>query len=121
MGDGAEIDRAIAAHDAAISGLWLEMWLGNEPTFTDRHSQATEWITGAVGDDERRRAEGLVAGPARRLPGDAILRCVGRQYPGESEPRGSVGLHWRRDGVPVWPGPADPMSDDRAGCGSPFT
>jgi uncharacterized protein (DUF2126 family) len=107
--DAAELDGAVAAHDATIAGLGLQIWLGNEPTFTDRHSQATEWLTGAVGDDKRRRAEALVAALAGRRPGHAILRSIGRQYPGESEPRSNIGLYGRRDGSPLWSGPPDPL------------
>jgi uncharacterized protein (DUF2126 family) len=106
---GADFDRAVAAHDAAIAAAGLDIWIGNEPTFTDRHSQATEWLTGAVGEDKRRRAESLVAALARVRPGDVILRSVGRQYPGESEPRTSLGLYGRRDGSRCWAGPPDPL------------
>jgi uncharacterized protein (DUF2126 family) len=106
---GSEIDRAVAEHDARLTALGLEIWLGNEPTFTDRYSHATEWLTGAVGDDKRRRAEALVAALARENVGAAVLRCIGRQYPGESEPRSSIGLYARRDGRPAWTGPPDPL------------
>ncbi len=104
-----ETDRAVAEHDARLSALGLEIWLGNEPTFTDRYSHATEWLTGAVGDDKRRRAEALVAALARANAGSAVLRSIGRQYPGESEPRSSIGLYARRDGRPAWTGPPDPL------------
>jgi uncharacterized protein (DUF2126 family) len=104
-----EIDRAVAEHDARLTALGLEIWLGNEPTFTDRYSHATEWLTGAVGEDKRRRAEALVGALARADAGAAVLRCIGRQYPGESEPRSSIGLYARRDGSPAWTGPPDPL------------
>jgi uncharacterized protein (DUF2126 family) len=109
VGPADELDQAIAEHDAAIARRGLDIWLGNEPTFTDRYSQATEWLTGAVGDDKRRRAERLAATLATARPGDAIVRSIGRQYPGESEPRASIGLYGRRDGVPAWVGPPDPL------------
>jgi uncharacterized protein (DUF2126 family) len=104
-----ELAEELAAHDAALAARGLEIWLGNEPTFTDRYSHATEWLTGAVGDDKRRRTEQLVAALAQARPGSAVLRCIGRQYPGEPGPRASVGLYGRRDGTPVWEGPPDPL------------
>ena len=106
--NGNDIDNAVAAHDAAIAARGLDIWVGNEPTFTDRFSQAAEWLTGAAGEDKRQRTEGLIAALARDRPGDAILRCIGRQYPGENEPRCSIGLYGRRDGRSVWSGPPDP-------------
>jgi uncharacterized protein (DUF2126 family) len=107
--DHTEFDLAVTAHDAALADRGLEIWVGNEPTFTDRYSAATEWLTGAVGDDKTRRAEALLAALAAHHPGSAVIRSIGRQYPGESEPRSSIGLYARRDGEPVWRGPPDPL------------
>lgn len=104
-----DFDRAVAEHDATVAALGLEIWLGNEPTFTDRYSHETEWLTGAVGDDKRRRAEALVATLAANAPGSAVLRSIGRQYPGEPTPRSSIGLYARRDGRATWTGPPDPL------------
>jgi uncharacterized protein (DUF2126 family) len=102
-------DDAIAAHDAAVAALGLDVWLGNEPTFTDRYSNSGEWVTGALGEDKRVRAERLLVRLAKSQPGCAILRSIGRQYPGEPSPRWCLGLYARRDGAPVYSGPPDPL------------
>ena len=81
--------------------------MGAEPTFTDRFSEQPAWLNHAVGADKEARAHKLLAGLCQ--PGMAVLRTAGRQYPGESQPRWSVGLYGRRDSRPVWVGPPDPM------------
>jgi uncharacterized protein (DUF2126 family) len=106
---GCEFDRAIAAHDAALAERGLEIWIGNEPTFTDRHSSASEWVNGALGDDKRGRAERLLAQLAAERPGCVVLRTIGRQYPDEAEPRWSYGIYALRDGGKIWSGPPDPL------------
>ncbi|MCO5170867.1 MAG: transglutaminase family protein [Planctomycetes bacterium] len=105
---------AVRAHDDAVRALGLEVWLGGEPTFTDRASLDPAWLGGALGADKEARARALLR--ALRRPGDLALRSVGRQYPGEDRPRFSYGLYRRRDGGPVAPGaPADPLDDLRPG------
>jgi uncharacterized protein (DUF2126 family) len=103
------LERALAAHDATLAARGLEIWIGNEPTFTDHRSQAAEWLSGALGDDKVRRARDLARALARQSPGCAVLRSVGRQYAGETAPRWSFGVYARRDGVPLWDGPPDPL------------
>ncbi len=90
-------------------GSASRFWLGNEPTFTDRYSFAPEWVTGALGPDKRARAGQVLAGMAREQPGCAVLRSVGRRYPGEEAPRWSFGIYARRDGRPAWSGCPDPL------------
>jgi uncharacterized protein (DUF2126 family) len=107
-----DLERAVEAHDAAVAARGLEIWIGNEPTFTDGHSQAPEWLFGALGEDKLRRAQQVVSALVRQSPGCALLRSIGRQYPGEGEPRWSFGLYAARDGVPVWSGPSDPLLAD---------
>jgi uncharacterized protein (DUF2126 family) len=104
-----EFERAITAHDEALAAGGLEVWIGNEPTFTDRLSIAPEWVTAALGQDKRSRAERLLAAVAAERPGCAIIRSIGRQYPGEPAPRWSLGLYAHRDGGALWSGPADPL------------
>ncbi|NQV28633.1 MAG: transglutaminase family protein [Rhodopirellula sp.] len=104
------IDDAITAHDSRISDSGVEMWLGAEPTFTDRDSAAAEWQTAALGLDKEQRARQFVARLATGNSGGAILRTLGRQYPGEATPRWSFGIYSRRDGQPVWNGPLDPVT-----------
>ena len=104
------IDAEVERHDAAVAALGLDVWLGNEPTFTDRRSQNPEWLTAAVGDDKHERARRLIALLWRGRPGAAVLRTLGRHYPGEEQPRWSLGLYGSRDGTAVWTGVPDPLA-----------
>lgn len=104
-----EVATALADLDARISALGLTIWVGAEPTFTDRFSSAPEWLGQASGADKEARARRLAARLAAEAPGAALLRTLGRRYPGEAEPRFSYGLLVRRDGSPVWEGPPDPL------------
>lgn len=104
-----EITTALADLDARISALGLAIWIGAEPTFTDRFSSAPEWLGEALGADKEARARRLAARLAAEAPALALLRTQGRRYPGEAEPRFSYGLLSRRDGTPVWNGPPDPL------------
>tara|TARA_R110002049_G_scaffold4601_5_gene32612 strand:- start:847624 stop:849855 length:2232 start_codon:yes stop_codon:yes gene_type:complete len=101
---------ALKAHDETLERSGLCLWVGAEPTYTDRMSESPEWLFDALGDDKRKRADHILAGIAQRESGAAIMRSVGRQYGGEPLPRWSLGLYARRDGRPVWKGPPDPMS-----------
>ena len=103
------IDASIAAHDRRISDSGVEIWLGAEPTFTDRNSTSAEWQTAALGLDKEQRAREFVGRLANEQSGSAILRTLGRQYPGEATPRWSFGIYSRRDGQTVWNGPLDPI------------
>jgi len=107
--DDPEIATALADLDARISALGLTIWIGAEPTFTDRFSSAPEWLGQSLGADKEARARRLAARLAAEAPGTALLRTLGRRYPGEAEPRFSYGLLVRRDGAPVWEGPPDPL------------
>lgn len=114
------IEEAIAAHDRKVADLGVEIWLGAEPTFTDRASTAAEWRTAALGSDKEERARQFVRQLAATAPGCVVLRTVGRQYPGESKPRWNFGLYSRRDGQPVWDGPPDPLVQPSLATGLPL-
>ena len=101
---------AVAAHDVDLQRLGVDIWVGSEPTFTDRWSTAPEWTNEALGEDKARRALALVRSVHRAATGAVILRSIGRQYPGEEQARWSYGLYRRRDGSSVWEGPPDPMA-----------
>ena len=102
-------EAAVGRHDARVAALGLMVWVGSEPTFTDRHAQTPEWISQALGGEKEERALAATAALFRRFPGAVVLRSVGRQYPGEDRPRWSLGLYRRRDGQPLWAGPPDPL------------
>jgi uncharacterized protein (DUF2126 family) len=102
-------DEAIRAHDAAVRAAGVPIWVGAEPTFTDCRSNSPEWINAATGPEKYGKALELLGVLARRSPGAVVLRTVGRQYDGEDLPRWSLGLLSRRDGMPLWSVPADPV------------
>ncbi|QEG02126.1 hypothetical protein Mal15_62090 [Stieleria maiorica] len=103
-----EVMQALADHDRRVTRAGLSIWVGAEPTYTDRFSEAPEWLFDALGDDKQDRALKMLARLERHHKGAAILRSVGRQYGGEPHPRWCVGIYSRRDGLRVWPGPPDP-------------
>ncbi len=105
-----ELEAALAEHDAKTSEDF-PIWLGAEPTFTDRFSEAPEWLSEALGADKEERARQLLGLMQERNPGSLVVRALGRQYSGEPEPRWCYGLFSRRDGEPVWTGPADRLDD----------
>ena len=100
---------AVTRHDEAVARLNQPIWIGAEPTYTDRWSEMPEWLYCALGDDKRERAGKLTARLAACMPGAAVMRCVGRQYEGEKIPRWSFGILRFRDKKPVWRGPPDPL------------
>lgn len=105
-----DFDAAVAAHDAALQAVGARIWVGSEPTFTDRWSGLPEWTQCAIGEDKARRALALLRSLHGASPESVILRTVGRQYPGEDLPRWSHGLYRRRDGQSIWSGPLDPLA-----------
>jgi uncharacterized protein (DUF2126 family) len=96
-------------HDAQVAELGLPIWVGSEPTFTDREAQTPAWLHAALGDDKELRARALLGTLSRLMPGALVLRSIGRLYPGEKLPRWNLGLLRRRDGEPLWNGPPDPL------------
>ncbi len=104
-------DAAVARHDAQLAERGLTVWVGAEPTFTDRWAQTPEWLNQALGGEKATRAQALIDSLRRSFPGGLLLHSVGRQYPGEDRPRWNIGLYRRRDGQPIW---SDPPSADEA-------
>lgn len=115
------MDRALltelAAQDAILRHRGLELWLGAEPTFTDRASQDPWWLGQAEGGDKLARARALLLDLAPRLSGEArLLHLAGRQFPGETTPRFALGALYRRATPPAGgPGPGP----DAAALGGP--
>ena len=95
----------LRAQDAAVARLGVEIWIGAEPTFTDRLSQEPCWLGQAEGGDKEARARDLLVALGRRLTGPVcLLRTRGRLYPGERAPRFCMGALFRRhaaDGPPA--------------------
>ena len=105
-----ELDNAIADHDARLIAAGLDIWIGGEPTFTDRESFEPAWNHAALGADKEARARQMLGLRAERHPGALIVRTIGRQYPGEDRPRWSYGLFRNRNSQPMWNGPRDPLT-----------
>ena len=100
-------DLAIQEHDRAVDASATPIWIGAEPTFTRRDSEAAEWLSEALGGEKEALARRLAAAWHRLHSGAAVLRTLGRQYLSEPHPRWSIGIYGRRDGEAVWPGPPD--------------
>jgi uncharacterized protein (DUF2126 family) len=108
--DNGSFDAAVRAHDEAVAACGLDIWIGAEPTFTNRLSESPEWLTDALGETKQTYACHVLERLHAGYPGAFILRTLGRQYPGEERPRWSLGLYRRRDGLPLADGlPADPL------------
>jgi len=110
--DNNSFEAAIRAHDAAVAATGLDIWIGAEPTFTNRQSESPEWLSEALGETKQAYACRIIKELRERSPGSIILRTLGRQYAGEPQPRWNLGLYLRRDGRALADAvPLDPLSD----------
>lgn len=93
-----QLDAELAVHDELVARRGVDIWVGGEPTFTRADSLDPAWHSAAEGGDKLARAYALASALADRLPGASLARVLGRQYPGETEPRFAFGVRWREGG-----------------------
>ena len=95
--DDFDLAADLQAHDDLVARRGLDIWIGAEPTFTRRESTDPWWLTAAEGGDKLERAHALASALTVHVPHARLTRVIGRQYPGEAQPRFCWGVRWPRD------------------------
>ncbi|MBU2997882.1 transglutaminase family protein [Cellulophaga baltica] len=82
----------------------VRLTMGGEPTFVSVDDmEADEWNTAADGTHKRELASNLSVKLMHKFgKGGLLHHAQGKWYPGEPLPRWLIGIHWRKDGEPIW-------------------
>ena len=97
---GKDIDKRLDAGDVRLT-------MGGEPTFVSIDDfESAEWNSEAVGPTKRRLADKLMRRLQDKFSTGGLLHYgQGKWYPGETLPRWTFSLYWRKDGQPIWQNP----------------
>ena len=103
-----DIDSLGRQVDADLKAGDVRLTQGGEPTFVAIDDMdGDEWNYTALSPEKWSLAEQLTWRLQQRFaPGALVFYGQGKWYPGEPLPRWAIGIHWRKDGRPVWKDPA---------------
>jgi uncharacterized protein (DUF2126 family) len=96
-----DLAASLELHDELIARRGVDIWVGAEPTFTRADSTHPAWTGAAEGDDKLARAHAVATAIADQLPGAAVTRVVGRQFPSEDHPRFAFAVRWQDELVGI--------------------
>ena len=78
--------------DARIDALGAAIWVGAGPR-SQIAARVGRVVSHGPGGERETRASELLRDYSKTIPGCAVLRTLGRQYPGEERARWSFGVH----------------------------